>query len=234
MAINIHHYPKAVRQSEGTASLRRIYIAPQLAGAAVTGLGSGGSWASTEIQVSVNGGTFANYAGTMTELTAGMYSYELTAGEISNAGSLCIKLVKTGIDNTFVIVPVIVWNLNDVTNGLPNVNVGIVSNDAISATAIANNAIDAATFATGAITGAAKGHVIAAVSGTGSATTFVTTLTSAVDNIYKDAFIKITSGTLQNACKRISAYNGTTKAITVESAFPSTPANAVTFEIIND
>lgn len=235
MTINIHHYPKALRQSEATAALRRIYVAPQLAGAAVTGLGSGGSWAAAEIQVSINGGGFTNYAGTMSELAAGMYSYELTSGELGNAGSMCIKFAKTGIDTTFVIVPVQVWNFNAVTNGLPDVNVGTMTDNVLVTAKINDGAFTAAKFASGAITAVARGHTTAAVSGTGTTTVFATSLSQTADGFWTGAFVKITSGALIGCGgRRVTAYNGTTKELTVTPAYPSVPANAVTFELITD
>lgn len=66
-----------------------------------------------------------------------------------------------------------------------------------------------------------------------TATTFKTNLTETSNEHWKESFILITSGTLIGAARKIDGYNGSTKFITVSPAFPSTPANSVTFTIIN-
>lgn len=86
-----------------------------------------------------------------------------------------------------------------------------------------------------------KAHVVdlaiqtgsVATDGSNSATTFKTDLASAVDDFYKDAFVLLTSGALVHQVKKITAYNGTTKFITVSGGFTSTPADAVSFAIVN-
>jgi hypothetical protein len=65
-----------------------------------------------------------------------------------------------------------------------------------------------------------------------SATSFKTTLTSAVDDFWKDALLLITSGALLGQHKKVTGYNGTTKIVAVE-AFTATPADDVTFMLIN-
>jgi len=65
-----------------------------------------------------------------------------------------------------------------------------------------------------------------------SASSFKTDLSSAVDDFWKDALLLISSGALAGQVKRISAYNGTTKFVTV-GAFTSTPADGVTFVLVN-
>jgi hypothetical protein len=69
--------------------------------------------------------------------------------------------------------------------------------------------------------------------GGNSSTVFVTDLTEASNDYWKDSYMRITSGVLINQVKKVSGYNGTTKAITVTGGFTATPAAAVTFEIIN-
>lgn len=66
-----------------------------------------------------------------------------------------------------------------------------------------------------------------------SATSFKTNLTEAVNDFWKDSYLQITSGALLGQVKKITAYNGTTKIITCD-AFTGTPADAVTFKIINE
>ena len=68
--------------------------------------------------------------------------------------------------------------------------------------------------------------------GANSATTFKTNLTQSINNYWKDCFLKFTSGNLINQVKKITAYNGTTKFVTV-NAFTGIPSASDTVEIIN-
>jgi hypothetical protein len=69
--------------------------------------------------------------------------------------------------------------------------------------------------------------------GGNSATAFETDRTETADDFWKDALLLITSGALIGQVKKVSAYNGTTKIITVSSAFTGTPADGVTFLLVN-
>jgi hypothetical protein len=73
-----------------------------------------------------------------------------------------------------------------------------------------------------------------ATDGGNSATSFKTTLTQAEDDHWKDAFLRITSGDLHGQVKKVSAYNGTTKFITLIGGFTDIPADAVTFDLVNE
>lgn len=65
------------------------------------------------------------------------------------------------------------------------------------------------------------------------ATSFKTDLTSTVDSYCVGSYLKIASGTLINEVRRISAYNGTSKVVTLSAALTATPADAVEFYIVN-
>jgi len=65
------------------------------------------------------------------------------------------------------------------------------------------------------------------------ANVFKTDLTSTVDSYCVGSYLKIASGTLINEVRRISAYNGTTKTVTLSSALTATPADGVEFYIVN-
>lgn len=67
-----------------------------------------------------------------------------------------------------------------------------------------------------------------------SATTFETDLTESADDHYKDCLLKFTSGSLAEQVKKITAYNGTTKFVTVSGGFTAEPTAADTFEIVNE
>jgi predicted Fe-Mo cluster-binding NifX family protein len=69
--------------------------------------------------------------------------------------------------------------------------------------------------------------------GSNSTTTFKTDLTESSNEHWKESFILITSGTLTGAARKIDGFNATTDFVTVNPAFPSTPATGVTFAIIN-
>lgn len=77
-----------------------------------------------------------------------------------------------------------------------------------------------------------------AVTGTLNATSFSTSLTEATNDYWKDALLRFTSGNLAGQVKKIGAYNGTTKVITlatvagVQLTFTGAPANGDTFELI--
>jgi hypothetical protein len=66
-----------------------------------------------------------------------------------------------------------------------------------------------------------------------SATSFKTDRSETVNDFWKDALLVLTSGTLAGQVKKVTAYNGTTKIVTVQGGFTSTPADAVTFALIN-
>jgi|DEB0MinimDraft_10_1074344.scaffolds.fasta_scaffold07663_4 hypothetical protein len=63
-------------------------------------------------------------------------------------------------------------------------------------------------------------------------TSFVTALTSAVDNFYNDKILVFIGGALTGQARIISDYNGTTKAITFDEATTSAPANGDGFIIL--
>jgi len=64
-----------------------------------------------------------------------------------------------------------------------------------------------------------------------TATLFISALTNSVDDFYKNAVLTFTSGNLDGQVRRISAYNGTTKTITLDPALTSAPANGDVFTI---
>ena len=79
--------------------------------------------------------------------------------------------------------------------------------------------------------GQPSGSVVA--NGGNTSSTFLTDLTEATDNYWRDALILMTSGSLVGQVHKITSYNGTTKFITVGTAFTSTPSNGDRFVLIN-
>jgi len=82
-----------------------------------------------------------------------------------------------------------------------------------------------------ATSGHPSGAVIASPSPT--STVFGTDRTEATTDYWKDALIMFTSGALAGQVKKVSAYDGTTKAVTVSSAFTAAPASTDRFILVN-
>jgi hypothetical protein len=157
-----------------------------------------------DIKISKNGGSTANHAGTVTEIANGVYYYEFTASELDTLGFVTVYITDVAALDVVGVIQVVPWNPYDI------VRLGL--------SGLASQAM-----VTGAIV----------TDGGNSATTFKTDLTEAVDDYWKDTLIRITSGVLINQVKRVTAYNGTTKFLTVAGGFTGTPASAVTFELLN-
>jgi hypothetical protein len=85
------------------------------------------------------------------------------------------------------------------------------------------------------VVGAMSDQPAAAVvaDGGNSATTFVTDLTSAVTDFWKDALVVFTSGTLAGQVKKVTGYNGTTKALSFATGFTATPGTGDRFILVN-
>jgi len=62
------------------------------------------------------------------------------------------------------------------------------------------------------------------ITGTPTSTTFTLSAGSAVDNFYNDQLVYILSGTGIGQVRTVSSYNGTTRLVTVDEAFATTPA----------
>ena len=76
-----------------------------------------------------------------------------------------------------------------------------------------------------------EGDVVA--DGANTATTFKTDLSSATNDQWKDALLLFLDGALAGQVKKISAYNGTTKFVTLSSAFTAAPSAGDTFRLVN-
>ena len=64
-------------------------------------------------------------------------------------------------------------------------------------------------------------------------TTFITGLTSSVDNFYNDSMLVFTDGALAGQVRAIYDYIGATKTIVLEEALTSAPVNGVAFAIVS-
>ncbi len=99
---------------------------------------------------------------------------------------------------------------------------GATSGHGFNFTVVSGSKINSADF-TGAV----------ATDAGNSATSFKTNLTQTATDHWKNSFIRITSGSLLGQVRRVTGYNGTTKVITCD-AFTGTPADGVTFDLINE
>jgi hypothetical protein len=66
-----------------------------------------------------------------------------------------------------------------------------------------------------------------------TATTFITGLTSSVDDFYNDSMLVFTDGALAGQVRAIYDYIGATKTIILEEALTSAPVNGVAFTIVS-
>jgi hypothetical protein len=71
------------------------------------------------------------------------------------------------------------------------------------------------------------------VDASATTTTFVTGLTSAVDDFYNDSMLVFTDGALAGQVRAILDYVGATKTIILEEALTSAPVNGVAFAIVS-
>lgn len=64
-----------------------------------------------------------------------------------------------------------------------------------------------------------------------TSTSFVTDLTETATDHWKGQMLALTNGTLEGQARRIIAYNGGTKAVTVSPAFTAAPGNGDAFDL---
>ena len=192
--------------------------------------------ATGDIKVSTDGGAFANIVALPVVTPAGgdTIKFILSAAEM-NGDNIVINCKDVTTDNEWGDVKFSIQTsirqiddiaFPDISGRSFNVDVdGAIDADVTklntSSAGASNLAVSANTMLTGT-----------AVTGTLTTTTFTTDLTSSTDNIYKGRIVIFTSGSLTREVGIISAYNGTTKLITVSTALTSVPNNLDTFIIV--
>lgn len=124
----------------------------------------------------------------------------------------------------------VVGSVASVTGNVGGNVVGSVASVTARVTANSDQIAGSATSATNIAAGA-LGVVTFTVGASATTTSVTSNLTSTVTDLYKDRWLVITSGTAAGEAKQITAYNGTTKTLTV-NALPSAPANGVTAVIV--
>lgn len=69
--------------------------------------------------------------------------------------------------------------------------------------------------------------------GANTSATFETDLSESTDDYWKDALLLMTSGTLDGQIKKVTAYDGTTKFITLGTSLTATPTGDDRFVLVN-
>lgn len=114
--------------------------------------------------------------------------------------------------------------------GLPTVN---ASNQVLALDGSGNAIAPEADGNLAALLAALTPEVATVNDAAATTTVFVTTLASAVTNFYKGAAIVFTTGALTGQLGQILSYNGSTKAVTLQSALTSAPVNGVAFRVVH-
>ena len=214
--------------------------------------------ANTGIRISKNGGALAART-TLTEPVYdafGYYLVNLDATDTATPGRLKVIYGSAAVvlpcEADFVIIPHELWDTLFVTqpcaaikklfdvasptgtvNSLPDAVAGAANGLAIidATGAKLTKTVDLTANQTIAIT---RPTGAVATDGGNSATVFKTNLTSATADFWVGAWLKLTSGDLLGQVRKISDYDGANKIVTVAPAFTGTPADAVTFVIVNE
>ncbi|CAB4144026.1 hypothetical protein UFOVP469_7 [uncultured Caudovirales phage] len=160
----------------------------------------------------------AIHANTWAHISGGVYRLTLTSSNTSIVGPLLIHIHPVGA------VPIVLradvlgdTAFNTLTTGSAlAANVTQINSDATAAANLASSAlgIQTLTVQTGATT-----------------TSIPTNLTQTDNNFFAGRTLVITSGTLKGQATTISAYNGTTKYLTV-AALTEAPGTAITAVIV--
>lgn len=163
-----------------------VVTLPMTDGSTTGTMATGITFASGDVKVSKDGGTFANVTNLPTEIgSTGVYALTLTAAEM-NASWVHVLVNKTGYPPL------------NVQLGTDGSNAGTVQTD-----------------------------------GGNTSQTFKTDRTEATNDFWKDTLLLFTTGALAGQVKKVSAYNGTSKFVTLQSAFTGTPSNGDRFILIN-
>jgi hypothetical protein len=172
--------------------------------------------ASVTMKISKNGAAASTASGSITEIDAddlpGHYSWAGHASDRDTIGDLAWRATAPASDaepsdGKIVVVP---WDPFNVNLSLGN--------------------LDAAISDIQARLPRPSGTV--ATDGGNSATSFKTSLVE-VTNHWKDALLVFTSGALLYQVKKVSAYDGGTKIITVVGGYTATPADGASFILVS-
>jgi hypothetical protein len=165
----------------------------------------------------------------VTPTTSGVYDWTATGNgmfkiEIPASGGGSINNDTEGTGHfTGVATGVAPWRGPYIGIRAAGLNDKLIESPYSAALGLAGTATVSLAVTTGAVT----------TDGGNSATSFETDLAQTTNDYWKDAYLVLTSGVLSGQVKRVTGYNGTTKIITVSGGFTGTPADGVTFAIVN-
>jgi hypothetical protein len=216
-----------------------------------------------DLSISKNGGTLTALASaaTLTHIANGQYTLVMTTGNLDTLGRLQITCNKSTYQMPPVglnIVPAMVFDSMVLGTDVLQSDVTQFGGTAGTfASGVPTAELDSADKATlvdliwdEPLTGAT--HNVATSSGkrlrqttafqqidstvidaSATTTTFVTGLTSSVDDFYNDSMLVFTDGALAGQVRAIYDYIGATKTIVLEEALTSAPVNGVAFAIVS-
>ena len=216
-----------------------------------------------DLSLSKNGGTLTALAAaaTLTHIANGQYTLVMTTGNLDTLGRVQITCNKSTYQMPTVgllVVPAMVFDSMVLGTDVLQSDVTQFGGTAGTfAAGIPTAVLDSADKATlvdliwdEPLTGAT--HNVATSSGkrlrqttafqqidstvidaSATTTTFVTGLTSSVDNFYNDSMLVFTDGALAGQVRAIYDYIGATKTIILAEALTSAPVNGVAFTIVS-
>ena len=216
-----------------------------------------------DLSISKNGGTLTALASaaTLTHIANGQYTLVMTTGNLDTLGRLQITCNKSTYQMPpigLVVVPAMVFDSlvlgtdvlqSDVTQfgGTAGTFAAGIPTAALDSTATAalvdliwDEPLTGATHNVATSSGkrlrqtTAFQQIDATVNdAAASTTTFITTLSSSVDNFYNDSMLVFTDGALAGQVRAIYDYIGATKTIILEEALTSAPVNGVAFAVVS-
>jgi hypothetical protein len=214
------------------------FFAHDVNGDGVTGIADG-SWTK---RIKKGSGAWGAMTVTVSEGENGWYHMTLSTSHTDTLQFLAISLSSASSKRVNLLFMVRARVSDDLATPT-NITAGTIT----TVSGNVNGSVASVTGAVASVTGNVGGNVVGTVAsvvpdftgavatdGSNSATSFKTTLTQTAADHWKDAFLRITSGTLSGQVKLITAYNGTTKFVTVQGGFTGVPADAVTFDIVNE
>lgn len=175
---------------------------------------------------------------------AGFYDLELTAANLNYVGRAILSLTDAAnhcpVFHEFMILPAKVYD--SLVGGTDNLEVDTIQVGGTTQTGRDLGASVLLSPGTGTGQISLSGGAVTVSRPTGSvvsdagnsATAFKTDLSSAVDDFWVGAYLKITSGALSGQVRKVADYNGTTKIVTLAAALTGTPADGVTFALVNE
>ena len=216
-----------------------------------------------DLSLSKNGGTLTALAAaaTLTHIANGQYTLVMTTGNLDTLGRVQITCNKSTYQMPTVgllVVPAMVFDSmvlgtdvlqSDVTQfggtagtfaaGIPTAVLDSADKDTL-VDLVWDEVLTAATHNVAKSSGKRLRQTTAfqqidstVIDASATTTTFVTGLTSSVDNFYNDSMLVFTDGALAGQVRAIYDYIGATKTIILEEALTSAPVNGVEFAIVS-